>query len=166
MSKKLWKSSLDVSANVRRTLPKLARTYFKNGDRTFAKDRDWDELHDFRIETKRFRYTLELFSSQYGPGFKDRIEELKQLQDFLGSANDGIVAASLLESIDGTEAVRAELTHKAQVKLKRARSWWRANLGTEASQQRWISYFQRSTTRGSVASKPGPAQEAALKFPR
>ena len=165
MSKKLWKPALDINANLRRTLPKIARNYFKSGDHTFTKNRDWDELHDFRIDTKRFRYTLELFSSHYGPGFKERLEELKQLQDFLGSANDFIVAASLLETVDGTEALRDELKDKGGAKLKRARSWWRANLGTAASQQRWISYLQRPTTRGSAASKPGPAQEAALKLP-
>jgi CHAD domain-containing protein len=163
VSKKLWKLPLDVNANVRRTLPKIARAYFKTGDHMFSKDRDWDELHDFRIETKRFRYTLELFSSHYGPGFKDRLEELKQLQDFLGSANDFIVAAGLLKTVDGTDALRAELHDKAGAKLKRARSWWRANMGTDAAQQRWVSYLQRPAARGSAASKPGPTQEAALK---
>ena len=166
MNKKLWKPDLDVNANLRRSLPKITRAYFKTGDHAFAKTRDWAEIHKFRIATKRFRYTLELFSSHYGPGFKDRIEELKHLQDFLGSANDCIVTAGLLETVDGTESLQTELNEKAGAKLKRARAWWRANMGTEAAQQRWISYFQRSATRPPTASKPGPTQEAALKSPR
>jgi CHAD domain-containing protein len=162
VKKKPWRADLDINANLRRALPKLARNYFKAGDRALLKDRGWEEVHDFRITTKRFRYTLELFGSFYGPGFKERIEELKQVQYLLGAAHDCLVAAELLKPISGTEQVREELNQKAEAKLKRARSWWRANLGSEAAQHRWITYLQRSS-RASAASTPGPSQEAALK---
>jgi hypothetical protein len=49
--------------------------------------------------------------------------------------------------------LRAELIQKAEAKLKRARSWWRSNMGNEAAAQRWISYLQRSAVRSQPVSK-------------
>ena len=163
LKKKLWRPDLDVNANLRRTLPKLTRAFFKRGNHALLKERDWPEIHAFRIATKRFRYTLELFASNYGPGIETRLNELRELQTLLGDANDFIVTAALLEKIDGTEAVRSQLTGKAEAKVRNARTWWRGNMGTEAAEQRWVSYFQRSVARMPAPAQPGPTRGAVSK---
>ena len=50
-------------------------------------------MHKFRLRTKRFRYTLEMFKDLYGPGMLKRIESLKQVQTYLGDINDCIVTS-------------------------------------------------------------------------
>src|SRR5687768_296966 len=139
---KLWKPHLDAQENLRRTLPKLAAKYFKSGHRAFEKSRDWDHVHKFRIATKRFRYTLELFEEQYGAELAKRIEELKQLQTLLGDANDCVATAALLKPLPDTADLRTELAKKADAKLKKARGWWRTHLGSETAERFWISYLQ------------------------
>src|SRR5688572_16015704 len=111
--KKLWRADLDVNANLRRRLPKMARKYFNRGHHALGSKRAWDEIHEFRLETKRFRYTLELFRSQYGPALDQRIEELKHIQKLLGDANDFMVTASLIESVPDSGELRAQFAAKA-----------------------------------------------------
>ena len=151
--KGLWSAELEVNANLRRRLPKLARKYFNRGNHALGANRGWDEIHEFRLATKRFRYTLELFRSQYGPGLDQRIDELKHIQKFLGDANDCIVTSALLEPLPNTEELRAQLDAKAASKLKKLRSWWRANLGQQTTEERWILYLQRFAGRPSAAAK-------------
>ncbi len=59
-------------------------------------DADAPTLHALRIELKRLRYTLSLFSEVLGPQVVDYIEEVKGLQDCLGHMNDAVVARSYL----------------------------------------------------------------------
>ena len=62
-------------------------TYFEAGRKAIDAKRPPDELHAFRLKTKRFRYTLELFSPLYGAGM-DRY--LKALE-----ANEEVVARNV-----------------------------------------------------------------------
>src|SRR5580692_6953009 len=59
--------SKSASENARSILPKMARRYFEAGRKAIEGKRPPGELHAFRLKTKRFRYTLELFSPLYGP---------------------------------------------------------------------------------------------------
>ena len=47
-----------------------------------------EELHGFRLETKRFRYTLELFRPLYGPNLDRYLKALRELQGALGKVSD------------------------------------------------------------------------------
>ena len=152
MKKKPWSDELDVTANLRRRLPKLARKYFSRSRYALAKKRGWDEIHEFRLATKRFRYTLELFRPEYGPGLEKRIDELKQVQKLLGDANDCMVTATLLEPLPDTAELRAELAATAESKLNKLRSWWRANLASKAAEERWVLYLRRFAGRPPAAA--------------
>jgi CHAD domain-containing protein len=138
----------------------MARKYFHRGQHALGAERPWEEIHDFRLATKRFRYTLELFRSQYGPGLDKRIDELKHVQKLLGEANDCLVTSALLEPIPDTEELRARLGVKAESKVQKLRSWWRANLSSELAEQRWVLYLQRFGGRPpavAVSKKAAPA---------
>ena len=148
-----WDAELDVGANLRRRLPRIARKYFRRGQHALGAERPWEEIHDFRLATKRFRYTLELFRSQYGPGLDKRIDELKHVQKLLGEANDCLVTSTLLEPIADTEELRAQLAMKAEAKVQKLRSWWRANLSSEVAEQRWVLYLQRFGGRQPAVAK-------------
>ncbi len=151
MKKKLWRAKLDVGANLRRRLPKMAAKYFRRGRRALDGDRGWDNIHQFRLATKRFRYTLELFRTEYGPGLGKKIEDLRHIQTQLGDANDCIVTSGMLEPLPGTEELRAQLAAKADAKLNKLRLWWRANLGAEGAEERWIGYLQRVGSKSAAA---------------
>jgi CHAD domain-containing protein len=42
-----------------------------------------EELHGFRVETKQFRYALELFQSVYGIPLERKLESLRDIQKLL-----------------------------------------------------------------------------------
>lgn len=67
-------------------------------------DADATALHALRIEFKRLRYAVTLFSEILGSTIKNFIEELKAIQDHLGQLNDISTAeARLTELIDSLE---------------------------------------------------------------
>lgn len=72
----------------RQLLPALAEDYCRRGRKLLHGDPPLDKLHAFRIRSKRFRYALELFSGLYGPGLRDRLAKLREVQDALGDIND------------------------------------------------------------------------------
>ncbi|MDX2163250.1 MAG: CHAD domain-containing protein [bacterium] len=62
-------------------------------------DADANTLHALRIEFKRLRYLVSLFSPILGSSIKDFITELKAIQDHLGRMNDLHVAQERLSEL-------------------------------------------------------------------
>ena len=83
-----WDLEQDLPANLRRVLPKLAEDFFAMGVGAAAAGDNHEALHHFRLRTKRFRYTLELFRGAYGAAWERGLQALKGLQDRLGAIND------------------------------------------------------------------------------
>jgi len=83
-------------------------------------DADETTIHALRIEFKRLRYAVSLFSDVMGSTIKTFVEELKEIQDHLGSLNDVSTARirlnDLIDSLDpedaapAIEALRAYMT--------------------------------------------------------
>jgi CHAD domain-containing protein len=69
-------------------LPEVAAQYFLAAQALVARNRSTAALHKFRLRTKRFRYTLELFHKCYGPGLSQRLKTLQKIQQHLGHIND------------------------------------------------------------------------------
>ncbi|MDL1899622.1 CHAD domain-containing protein [Anaerolineae bacterium CFX9] len=71
-------------------------------------DADEMALHALRIEFKRLRYAVSLFSDVLGSQVKDFIEELKAVQDHLGRIQDIATAHAVLgeiaDTLDGAAA--------------------------------------------------------------
>lgn len=55
------------------------------------------QLHQLRIQFKRFRYTVEYFQEVLNPEGQKVIDDLKRIQDHLGELNDANVAVNLLK---------------------------------------------------------------------
>lgn len=95
-----WDARQTAAENARRVLPEMAVDFFATGREVAQHQAPLKELHRFRLVVKRFRYSLELFRSCYGPALKDRLTALKRLQDYLGDLNDcdatrGLLGASV-----------------------------------------------------------------------
>src|SRR3982751_2959422 len=116
---KQWKGKQSVRTNLCARMPGLVDDYFSAGDVALAAGTAWEEMHRFRLLTKRFRYTLEIFRHAYGPGIEQRIELLKQVQTLLGEMNDCVVTSGMLAQLEGTEPVRKHLDEKAEQKKGR-----------------------------------------------
>src|SRR2546426_12184826 len=83
-----WEGSKSVAENASEKLPEMARRFFEAGRELAGDAWSFKSLHRFRLHTKRFRYTLELFRKCYGPGLAQRLEALRTLQQHLGDINE------------------------------------------------------------------------------
>lgn len=157
--KKLWKDTLNFKQNLQRRLPKMAAKYFAAGRGAMSPGTSWNDMHQFRLQTKRFRYTLETFRPAYGPGLERRIEALKRVQTFLGDINDCIVTGNLLADIEGAGELRARLAERADAKTKKLRSFWMREFDAPGQEAAWLRYL-----RGYVCRRP-PAPRRRLTSP-
>jgi CHAD domain-containing protein len=67
------------------------------------------QLHDLRIEFKKFRYTLEYFKEILGSGAGGLINEVKLYQDHLGELHDADVTCQLVSGfLKGWEEYQAK----------------------------------------------------------
>lgn len=138
--------------NARRNLPLLAADFIKKGKKAASGKLPPEELHRFRLAAKRFRYTLEMFRSCYGPGLEKRLDVLRKLQDFLGDINDCISIRrllkqerpggvlhldTLLDSLDSLAARRCSDFHE----------FWRTNFQAPGRDRWWTGYLAQFTRR-------------------
>ncbi len=81
----------------------LAKRYrsFRKAGRRATKSSTADELHAFRIRSKRLRYALEFVAPLYPAPSRTMILRLSRLQDVLGEINDAEVAIVHLRSLRG-----------------------------------------------------------------
>lgn len=128
-----------------RELPKLARRYLRRGrdlvEETVTTKADWEALHRFRIESKRFRYTLELFAPVYDAGLQNRIESLKRIQDVLGEIND-------CQTVLHMKTLRKETGVREWLKQRRSRlliefhRTWRQEFEDADATALWIDFLR------------------------
>ena len=147
--KKLWKESLKLQDNLRLQMPKLTVEYFAEGRRATSAGTTWEDMHAFRLSTKRFRYTLELFREAYGPALERRIDALKKIQDFLGDMNDAIVTSAIIE----VEAIRAQLHKQADTKATKLRKYWTETFDKAGDERRWTSYLVNYACRPATVPR-------------
>jgi CHAD domain-containing protein len=116
-----------VPSRVRHILPTLIYSHLgavRAYDGVIA-EADETTLHALRIEFKRLRYTVSMFNDVLGPQLKDFIEELKKIQDSLGTIQDGVAAAFQLRDLqedlnaDEAAALQAYLDHLNELAGKR-----------------------------------------------
>lgn len=128
-----WKLNQSLEANLSRALPALAEEFFASGAVALAAHASYPKLHQFRLQAKRFRYTLELFERFYGSEMASGTEILKELQDRLGAINDCATSIVILgPDRPAMAAVEKLLRQRTAVLRNYARSqfvpqkldWW------------------------------------------
>ena len=138
-----WKLDQSLQANLSRALPALAEEFFGSGTVALAAHASYRKLHQFRLQAKRFRYTLELFESFYGSEMESGAGILKELQDRLGAINDCATTIVILgRDRSAVAAVGKLLRQRKAVLQSYARSqflpekldWWK----------RWLAPPDRS----------------------
>ena len=149
-------------------LPKMARKYFEAGRKAIEGKRPPDELHGFRLETKRFRYTLELFRSCYGAGeFDARLEALKDVQTSLGDVNDAVATWQLLAKMMShsprRQALRKFLKERAANKADEFREHWTQQFDAPGRENWWTEFLGGQDGKDGTAVHGGPAGRRASR---
>jgi CHAD domain-containing protein len=143
-----WDVSKTVAENASEKLPELARGFFAAGRELAAKEASFEALHHFRLLTKRFRYTLDLFRPCYGPGLEHRIESLQTVQQDLGDINDCATTQDLVRKrTDLGPAQRdwlvGNLKMLAAARTTTFREHWREQFGPSSRERWWTNYLTR-----------------------
>jgi CHAD domain-containing protein len=143
-----WDVSKTVTGNASEKLPELARGFFKVGRELAAKEASFEALHHFRLLTKRFRYTLELFRPCYGPSLEQRIELLQTVQQDLGDINDCATTQELIRKRDDLGPAQRDwlvgnLKMLAAARIAKFREHWHLEFGQPARERSWTNYLTR-----------------------
>jgi CHAD domain-containing protein len=119
--------------NARRLLPPMLEDLFRAGRDAARPDSSRPSMHQFRLKTKRVRYTLELFDPVYGRKTKPMMASLKGLQEKLGAIND---CATTLEMIRRNRAAGAAVRRLAGEREAEFRRYWKKRFGPR-ERARW-----------------------------
>jgi CHAD domain-containing protein len=134
------KTTKTTGENARVLLPKLLEKYFKAGRKAADDKQSPRKLHGFRLATKQFRYSLELFRPCYGASLDRRLAALGELQSALGKLSD---YESVRTTLAGDTALEAKLERASKKKLKEFREKWAA-FDADGQQKRWRHYLEKT----------------------
>ena len=143
-----WEGAKSVAENAREKLPELARGFFEAGRALEKGKPSLEALHRFRLLTKRFRYTLELFRSCYGPGLARRIEALRTLQQYLGEISDCATTRELLAGRNDLnkperDRLARQLGVLAAARVAKFHRLWRRDFAQVERERWWTDYLRR-----------------------
>ena len=158
--------------NAARFLPRLARAFFKAGDASVEDDLKAEEVHEFRILAKRFRYVLEYFRPCYGNAMDAHLETVRGLQSALGDLNDACSTRELLLEMltPGDPPARhkklfAALVRREKYLMDQYRAYWHEHLENTEYRDKFLRYLSypprdRKRTAGRVIAVPDAAEVA------
>ncbi|MEZ5401756.1 MAG: CHAD domain-containing protein [Bryobacteraceae bacterium] len=134
-----WDLSQSPTANAARVLPGLARQYLRAGRIAAEPGASWEQMHDFRLVSKRFRYSLEIFRELYDSGIDDRIAALRRVQSVLGDGNDCETTLSLA-GVAGHAGFEAWLRHRQHRLEQEFQRVWREEFDGKGDDH-WAGYL-------------------------
>jgi CHAD domain-containing protein len=119
--------------SARRLLPAMMEDLFRAGRQAARPESNAREMHQFRLKTKRVRYTLELFETVYGDKTKPMMGSLKGLQAKLGAINDCATTLEMIRRDRGAADAVRRLAGKREAEF---RMYWKKHFGPRA-RVRW-----------------------------
>jgi CHAD domain-containing protein len=134
-----WDAAASAAENAVVQLPGLAGRYFHDGRALFQKRPSPRALHQFRLQTKRFRYTLELFRPCYGPGLDQRLERLREIQNHLGEISDCAATTEMLGRAH--QRFAAFLKRRMAAKMGALHSYWQQSFDVDGQEAWWTNYL-------------------------
>lgn len=79
------------------TIKRQTRLTLKGAEAQIAQE--GEALHDLRKQAKRVRYQMSLFRQHYGPVYQEYVEDIKQIQEVLGTIQDTLVLEIFLDQV-------------------------------------------------------------------
>jgi len=152
----------DLGAAAGVVLPKMAREFLELGSEAAESKAPPEKLHQFRIASKKFRYSLELFEPVYGAPVKWMIEEIKHAQNILGDVNDCVSASEIVLSYKDGHALTRWIQKRQARKMEEFRRWWPEKLGDPETGRLWVRQLRHPVHQSTARKKP-MAQAATLR---
>jgi CHAD domain-containing protein len=159
-----------VKTTARSTLPQHCQRFFEAGEAA-ASHSSGEKLHEFRIQAKKFRYTLEQFVPVYGSIAEAWIREVRSVQTVLGAMNDYRTVLSMAADAGCRRKLLAFLRNAERRKIRQFRAIWAERFSRHAAAS-WIQTLRTHGEERPIARKPiassrasTPRAAAALESP-
>jgi len=149
-----------IAKTVQRILPRMAEQFFKRGNEAAKTKASPSELHQFRISSKKFRYTLELFTSLYGPAFNASLEKIRRGQRLLGDINDCETVIDMLSQYKSVDGLKSWLKKRQRRKMEQFQRYWTETFAAVGELRKWNALLTR--TAGSLRQTRKPPARAAI----
>ena len=127
-----------IEDNARSMLPRMAKEFLALGHAVAGTKVPPEKLHQFRIASKKFRYSLELCAPLYGVNLKRWIERMKRVQNLLGDINDCSTLLEMIPEQKEVRATRAWLKRRERRKIEDFRRWWQESYATPEVTRSWM----------------------------
>jgi CHAD domain-containing protein len=101
-----------------------ARKFLAHGGAAAAGKASFRQLHRFRIEGKKLRYTIELLEPDLGAAGGEWLEKLKTMQTALGDVNDARMVRSHVKRFDAAPPVENWLKKRQRKKAREFAALW------------------------------------------
>lgn len=149
-----WRTGESCVENARRELPRFAHAYFAGGRKAARKRSSFEDLHEFRLATKHFRYLLELFQPLFGKRLDEPLKQLRHVQTLLGELNDYETTRQLIGSEKSTDAatLRTYLDRMSRAKSREFRKFWTGSFDAEGMESEWRDLLSRTARPARNAS--------------
>jgi CHAD domain-containing protein len=156
--KKIWDPSKSPEENAKLALPALASQYFQAGRKVVGRQVSPNDLHSFRLETKRFRYTVELFRPCYGPGLDRRLAALRRIQQYLGDISDCGTTQALLGRMklrppSQSATAGKFLESRAAARAAEFQEYWKETFDVPGRERWWTDYLRRFAGRSTAGKR-------------
>lgn len=132
----------DPGAMARSLLLKTVRKFFSSGRRAVDRRHSARALHRFRIEGKRFRYSMELFEPLYGPKVAEKLKAVRHIQGLLGDLNDCVAVGDILTAHAASPELIAATQRRQRSKTREFVHYW-GQLDSSEAENRWARYLGR-----------------------
>ncbi len=164
----VWDPGKSAQDNAAEILPAMARRLFGAGRRLARGKPKLKRLHEFRLQVKQFRYTLELFEPLYGAGLSGRLAKLRELQQRLGRINDCVATRALVGAAGDLAGAARVLKHIERAQRRRVAGFvrfWNKEFDGPGEEEAWVECL-RHPRADSARTRPRRTASPALPPPR
>lgn len=140
-----------VETTARRILPRMAADFVERGNAASQAKTTTEKLHAFRIASKKFRYTLELFAPLYGSRLNAWLDSIKGIQTLLGDINDCVTVAQMIADYKGASEVAGWLKKRQRRRAEQFSRHWLEEFGDPENIRARIDSLRRP---GQAVKKP------------
>ena len=109
-----------LEETVRDRVPRLLKRLLKAGNRAESAD----DLHQLRIDGKKFRYSLELLQPVHNGRMQDAVDLATTMQSLLGRVNDCRTVRKLMQDLGGDAEIERWLKRRQKKKVREFRDQW------------------------------------------
>jgi CHAD domain-containing protein len=154
---------IPVEQTAHRILPRMAADFVERGKAASESKVSPEKLHAFRIASKKFRYTLELFAPLYGSALTGWLGSIKAIQTLLGDINDCVTVAQMLAGYKGSDAAETWLKKRQRRKAEQFSKQWHEEFGDASAVRNRIRSLQHP---GQAPRKPAGRVRSENSEPR